>query len=113
MSDELPIDPNPVCGVWIFSLDPNHPFTRACALHDIDFLLAEIGKNDKTLNENDSDLFWRWTLIARAQEKPEDQIKLMLEICRLFPVARIGGRLLWDGDDIKKEKQNGKRYNNE
>lgn len=94
----FPSDPNPVCGYGPFSLPEDHPFTRACVLHDHEFQLAEQGLTEKTLAEADAELFFRWTLIANSQVMIEDKIRLMGEICKYWPLARKVGWILWDGE---------------
>ena len=93
----LPEDPVPQCGYGPFSLPPDHPFTRACILHDYDFELAHNGQQKKTLDQVDAELFNRWALIAKNAPTVEEQLELMHDICDYWPWARRGGELLWDG----------------
>jgi hypothetical protein len=90
------------CGVGAFSLDKNHPFTPACALHDYEFDLAHDGTNPKPRTLVDSDLLWRWILIARAASTPEKQCELMMDACEFWPLARKFGGIWWEDDDGKK-----------
>lgn len=93
----LPEDGSNDCGYGPFKLPHDHPFTRACVLHDGEFQLSHEGKQTKTEDEVDADLFWRWAMIARAASTFEEQTALMRDICEYWPLARIGGPLLWDG----------------
>lgn len=95
----LPEDPEPGCGYWIFKLPANHPFTRACNLHDDAFDEAHKGTHDLTLAEEDWRLFFRWAMIARAAQTPEERCALVSEICKYWPKARWAGKYLWEGKE--------------
>jgi hypothetical protein len=97
----LPVDPSPNCGYGPFSLPEDHPFTRACVLHDAAYLEAHKQQNDHSLDHEDAALFYRWTMIARAAPTAAEQVKLMHDICLYWPFARIGGNILWDGKEVK------------
>lgn len=92
----FPQDSSDDCGVGPFKLPHNHPFTRACELHDFEFV--ESAHSGKRLSEVDWDLFYRWTLIAQAEMDPLKRCKLAEEICYYWPLARRFGGLFWDGD---------------
>lgn len=98
----FPDDPCPVCGYGWFSLDESHPFTRACILHDDEYGQAIKGLNELTIDEADFLLFWRWVLIAKAQISNEERCRLLWQICELWPLARIAGKVLWPGDPAQK-----------
>lgn len=88
------------CGVGVFSLPTDHPFTRACRLHDYEFDQAHAGQNNKTRAEVDAELFHRWALIAKNTSTTKMQeCDLLLDICRYWPLARKLGHLFWDGKD--------------
>lgn len=95
----VPEDPNPGCGYGPFKLPLGHPFTRGCNLHDYDFGEAhELGeKAEHTKDQTDSNLAYRWMLIARAEPDPAMQCELIRDICRYWPLARTVGTLMWDG----------------
>lgn len=92
-------------GYGPFKLSAEHPFTRAGALHDYEFGLSHQGIPDKTKDHTDCDFFWRMALIARAEQDFKKQCDLIWDIIWLWPTAREGGKLMWDGDPlINKEK---------
>lgn len=95
LSKILPKDPSNDCGFGPFKLPHDHPFTRACELHDFEFV--ESATSGRRLSEVDWDLFYRWVLIAGAEADPIKRCRLASEICTYWPLARRGGRLLWDG----------------
>ena len=94
----LPEDPEMKCGYGPFGLPLDHPFTRACILHDHEFELAHEGRPDKTKDKSDIDLFYRWVLIAKAAATEAETIDLFWDIVKYWPLARVGGNLMWDGD---------------
>lgn len=93
----LPQDKSNDCGYSVFKLPHEHPFTRACELHDDAYANAET--NNQTLSDVDWELFWRWCLIARAASNSARRCKLASEICSNWPLARRFGPLMWDGKD--------------
>lgn len=95
----LPVDSSDDCGYGPFKLGPDHEFTPACRLHDHDFKLAHEQKAEKSIDQADADLFWRWALIAHNQSNAQKRCELMMEICKLWPLARAGGVILWDGPE--------------
>jgi hypothetical protein len=99
LSHLLPEDPSNDCGYGPFKLPHDHPFTRGCNLHDFEFEQAHRGKSDKTIDQVDWELFYRWTMIARAAPTHAKRCELAGEICRYWPLARSVGALLWDGKD--------------
>lgn len=101
----LPSDPEVGCGYGIFKLSSSHPFTQACALHDHEFDLAAESKPAKTRAQADWELFYRWVLIAKSEENIERRMKLVWEICTYWPLARLGGALMWDGDPTPTTKE--------
>jgi hypothetical protein len=94
----LPHDEEPGCGYGPFKFRGDHPFNRACNLHDYGFDDAADGdgKTDKTLDELDWDLFWRWVLIARAETDYRKRLYLVCDIIYAWPLARLGGKVLYD-----------------
>ncbi len=94
----MPEDKELGCGYGPFKLDPQHPFTPACLLHDNDYGLAADGVPEKTLNQVDWELFHRWAMIAGASESYEERCRLAMQICKMWPLARVAGPLLWNGD---------------
>lgn len=99
----LPVDSSNDCGYGPFKLPHEHPFTRACTLHDYDFLQSHAGRAEKSINQADADLFWRWALIAHAEQDATKRCKLFEDICEYWPLARLGGKILWTGPrtDVK------------
>lgn len=95
----LPSDKCIRCGVGPFSLPVDHPFTRACALHDYDFDQAHAGTPEKTRAEADKQLFWRWALIANNAPTAEESCNLMRDICKYWPLARDFGGIWWEGKE--------------
>ena len=93
----LPRDSSNDCGYGPFKLPSNHPFTRACNLHDFEFDNAEL--SGKSLAQVDWELFNRWALITGAEEDPLKKCKLAMDICAYWPLARKFGGLLWDGNE--------------
>jgi len=102
----LPEDKECGCGYWIFKLPLDHPFTRACNLHDYEFGLSEQGIPEKTKDRADIELFWRWALIAKNQPSDEETLGLIWDIIKFWPLARGVGELLWDRDPTSKEIEN-------
>lgn len=94
----LPEDKENKCGYGPLSLPADHPFGPACDLHDWEFEQANAGHADKPLNEVDWSLFYRWVLIAKSMPTPELQCQFAMQICKYWPLARVGGGFLWDGD---------------
>lgn len=101
-------DGPPVCGAkipflprWLTTLPEDHPFTRACILHDYEFGLSHEGKAEKTKDEADIDLFYRFALLAKAASTSEEKVKLLMDICKYWPLGREVGRLFWEGDPKK------------
>lgn len=92
----LPHDKEEGCGYGPFKLRMDHPFSRACGLHDYGFDDAANGEAEKTLDELDWDLFYRWVLIAKAEQDPRRRIYLVWDIIKCWPLARAGGGLLYD-----------------
>lgn len=99
LSKLLPRDNCSRCGVGVFSLPEDHPFTRACALHDYDFDLAHAGKAEKTRAQADKELFWRWALIANNRTDADEACELMEDVCKYWPLARRYGKLFWEGKE--------------
>lgn len=97
----IPEDPVGGCGYGPFKLPLDHPFTRACDLHDYGYGLGHDGIPEQTKDELDWDLFWRWTLIAKAEPDLKKRISLCYDIVKLWPLAQIGGYLMWEGDPVK------------
>jgi hypothetical protein len=101
----MPNDHRRGCGVgpeWLpFRLPLNHPFTRACDLHDDEFALAETGSPDKELGHVDWDIFYRWVLIAKAASTYEEKCKLAADICRYWPYVYKYSGYFWDGGTPK------------
>lgn len=95
----IPDDKVVRCGWGPLSLPTSNRLTPGCRLHDGDYDQAHAGINEHTLDETDELLFWRWTLIAHNQPTPAERCALAMEICKLWPLARIGGKILWDGVD--------------
>lgn len=91
----LPDDPKPGCGYLRFKLPLDHPFTPACNLHDYEFGLNDSNQAEHTLDETDVMLFNRWALIAKNQPTVNEQINLMLDICRYWPIGHRVGKYLW------------------
>lgn len=97
----LPVDRDNSCGYGPFKLPEDHPFTPACNLHDWEFDQANKGAPDKPLDKADWDLFYRWVLIANnSTGSYEEKCALAMQICKLWPLARTFGGVLWDGDPI-------------
>jgi hypothetical protein len=92
----IPQDTSDDCGVGPFKLPHNHPFTRACQLHDYEFV--ESHRSGKRLSEVDWDLFYRWVLIAAAEPEPLKRCRLAEDICQYWPIARRFGGWFWDGN---------------
>lgn len=95
----LPEDSEPGCGYGPFKWPKSHPFSRACYLHDWEFGEANRLEESsaKTLDEANWDMFNRWLLIAQAEPSLKKRLELADDICRGYPLAKLGGRLLWDG----------------
>lgn len=93
----LPEDPSNDCGYGPFKLPHDHPFTRGCNLHDFEFAQARRGGGEKTIEQVDWELFYRWVMIARAATTYAEKCRLAGEICRYWPLAHSVGPLLWDG----------------
>lgn len=97
----IPEDPNPGMGYGPFKISADHPFNRAGLIHDWEFGESHKGTPDSTKDETDWDFFWRMALIARAEEDMERRLELTWDIIKLWPIARVGGNLMWDGDPEK------------
>jgi hypothetical protein len=95
----LPEDSSNDCGYGPFKLPHDHPFTRGCNLHDFEFAQAHRGKGEKSLDQVDWELFYRWVMIARAETTHSGKCALARDICRYWPLARGFGGFLWDGKD--------------
>lgn len=80
-------------------LPSDHPFQRAAFLHDWSFERAHAGESEETLAEADEKLFWRMALLAHKQTDPQERCKLMMQICRYWPIARRTGGLFWEGEE--------------
>lgn len=93
----LPEDSSNDCGYGPFKLPHDHPFTRGCNLHDYEFDEAHHGRGDKTIEEVDWELFYRWVLIAKAETTYAGKCALARQICTYWPLAHGVGPLLWDG----------------
>lgn len=92
----LPVDKDDSAGWGPFRLpDDAEWMQRAARLHDQAF--RESGESGQRLSEADSDLFWRWTLLAHNAEDPIERCRRMQQICKYWPLARGFGRYLWDG----------------
>lgn len=98
----LPEDPDEGCGWWIFKLKAKE-LVRPCVLHDKDFDDASKGAGEKTLDEADWLLFWRWVLVVKAVPDMRRRLELVGEICEAWPLARTFGAVLWDGDPTPEE----------
>lgn len=94
----VPEDPEPGCGYGPFKLPMEHEFTRACNLHDYDFGLSHAGEPEKTKDLVDIELFKRWSMMALAQPNNDEKIRLIKDVCKYWPIARVGGSLMWEGD---------------
>lgn len=92
----LPEDPEPGCGYLWFKLPVSHPFAAACDIHDYYFGLAHEKKSEKTLDQADEELLWRWVFTAHNQLDPKRRCALMEDACRYWPLARALGKYLWD-----------------
>lgn len=95
----LPEDPSSGCGYGPFKLPADHPFTRGCNLHDLEFDAAHEGRGEKSIHQVDWELFYRWVMIARAQPTYSGKCALARDVCRYWTVAHSVGSLLWDGKD--------------
>jgi len=95
----LPHDDAIGCGYGPFKLPPDHPFTPGCTLHDYEFDEAHAGRGTKGIQQVDWELFYRWVLIAKAQQTYATKCALAREICRYWPLAHAVGGYLWDGED--------------
>lgn len=91
----LPTDESDTAGWGPFKLDPEHPFQRAARLHDISF--RNSATSGERLSEVDWQLFWRFAMIARAEQDPIKRCRLANDICKYWPLARSFGRYLYDG----------------
>jgi hypothetical protein len=92
----LPQDPSDEAGWGPFRLPADADWMqRAARLHDIEF--RESVTSGRRLSEVDSDLFWRWALLARNAEDPMEQCRRMKQICKYWPIARKVGRYFFDG----------------
>ena len=90
----LPEDPNNVCGYGPFSLPAEHPFTRACILHDYEFDLKHKGEVTEGRRSADKMLLKRMLEIANA----EDSMRLKFEAYAFYGLARVFGGLFWKHD---------------
>jgi hypothetical protein len=95
----LPEDKEAGCGYGPFKLPQDHPFTRGCNLHDWEFGEAHEGRGEKSIQQVDWELFYRWVLIARAEQTYTAKCALAREICKYWPLAHSVGPFLWDGKD--------------
>lgn len=95
----LPEDSEVGCGYGPFKLPANHPFTRGCNIHDWEFDEAHKGRGDKGIQQVDWELFYRWVLIAKAEQSFAGKCALAREICKYWPLAHRVGPFLWDGKD--------------
>jgi len=102
----VPEDNAPGCGYGVFKLPLDHPFTVGCNLHDWEFGQSHAGNADKPRDQVDWDLFYRWVLITKSESDLEKRIELVWDIIKLWPLARTGGDLMWDGDPKTKETKN-------
>lgn len=95
----IPEDTERGCGYGLLKLPLDHPFNRACDLHDFDFGGAhkEGEAYEKSKDQTDFELAYRWMLIARAEPDPVRRCELIMDICKYWPLARYGGSLMWDG----------------
>lgn len=95
----LPEDSEPGCGYGPFKWPADHPFTRGCFLHDYDFEQAHIeGKSSKkSLEQANWDMFKRWFWITQAEPDLTERLRLVDDMCRGYPLAKFGGKFLWDG----------------
>ena len=64
---------------------------------DLDFYAAHGGGRERSLDEVDWLLFHRWYLWVSNVQDPKVGAKFALDICKYWPLARVGGALLWDG----------------
>lgn len=91
----LPEDQNNLCGYGPFSLPADHPFTRACVLHDYEFDLKHKGEaTDGGRATADKMLLKRMLDIAKA----EDSVQLKFEAYAFYGIARVFGGLFWKHD---------------
>jgi len=67
---------------------------RAAKLHDWDYVHSAAGS--KKRSEADFDLFYRWTLEARAEQDPIARCHKAQAICKYWPIARTAGLYFWD-----------------
>lgn len=93
----LPLDKSNDCGYGPFKLPHDHPFTRACELHDYPYEQGLIGKEEHPLDYEDWMLFWRCVLIIKAEQRVERRMELVWDLIKIFPLARAGGKILWPG----------------
>lgn len=90
-------------GVGPFSLDKNHPFTRAAAPHDFYFVEARKFESEGrtldmvTLQEADERLARAMIAIAYGAETVEERLDLLMDFCAFFPWARKVGFWMWRG----------------
>ncbi len=96
----FPEDPNPGCGYLGLRLPDGHPFHKGgCFKHDDAFADANANglNSKKTLNQVDWELFCDWYKTASEAPTDAERCQLASEICRYWPLARLGGKVLWDG----------------
>lgn len=93
----VPEDEEVGCGYGPFKFKKDHPFNQVCALHDQEFGDGHDGKQGLTKDDVDWDLFWQWAQVASAESDPKIRMKLVWDICKYWPVARVGGNLMWEG----------------
>lgn len=97
----LPQDSDISCGYGPLKLRYDHPFTRACELHDWEYSQSHADTPDKPIARVDWDLFYRWVIISKSASTDSERCRLALDICIYWPLARLGGVVLWDGDPIE------------
>lgn len=93
----IPEDEEVGCGYGPFKLPKDHPFNQVCALHDQEFGDGHDGMQQYTKDEVDWDLFFQWVQVASAEADPERRCQLAWDVCKLWPIARVGGSLMWKG----------------
>lgn len=99
----LPEDPDRGCGYFLLKLPLDHPFTRACDIHDWEFQEAHEGRGEKEISEVDWELFKRWFYITNAAESWEAKCALARDMCEFWPWANRVGWLLYDRQEQEKK----------
>ncbi len=86
------------CGAGFLRLPKRHPLTRACKVHDIEYLMARDGNQLKSRKQIDEEFLYNMEYIADTEYGCYWRLVMLAQARIFYWTVRVVGKFIYKGE---------------